>query len=246
VESILSRKVFATRRGTVVLGLVAAALAALALLAYLRHYRASVDAGAHPMSVLVARSLIQKGTPGDLIGSAQLYTVARLPRDQVKGGALADPKTLAGQAAASDIFPGQQLTADDFTTAGGNALVQGLSAAERAVVVPLDSPNEVGGQLNAGDHVDAYAAFNLENQNGISKPVVRLIQQDLLVLAIGSSGGNVTLRTNSTQAAELIFASQNAKLWLVLRPTLGRPARPPVVTADDLLTLPTLQTGGGQ
>ena len=79
----MSNKLFATRRGTIMLGIVAAILAAIALLVYLNHYRSSVNNGVQPISVLVAKSLIQKGTPGDVIGSTKLFQVTSIPRDQL-------------------------------------------------------------------------------------------------------------------------------------------------------------------
>ena len=82
MESILSSKLFATRRGTIMLGIGAAVLAAIALLVYLNQYRNSVNSGVQPLTVLVAKSLIQKGTPGDVVGSTKLFEVASIPRDQ--------------------------------------------------------------------------------------------------------------------------------------------------------------------
>jgi Flp pilus assembly protein CpaB len=245
VESILSSKLFTTRRGTIMLGVGAAVLAAIALLVYLNHYRNSVNGGAQPMSVLVAKSLIQKGTPGAVVGSTNLFQVASIPRDQVKNGAFVDPKSLTGEVATADIFPGQQLTTADFAVANGNSLTQQLAADQRAVVVPLDSPAEVGGQINAGDHVDVWVAFNAQGANGITRPIVREVLQDIPVMNAGIGGGQVTIRATSRQAGQLIYATQNAKIWLVLRPAVGTTAKnPPVISANDLLGLPPIRIGG--
>src|SRR6184192_78062 len=52
VDNIMSSKLFTTRQGTVLLGVIAAVIAAIALIAYLNHYRNSV---AQPeVKVLVA------------------------------------------------------------------------------------------------------------------------------------------------------------------------------------------------
>ena len=245
MESILSNKLFTTRRGTIMLGVAAAALAGIALLVYLNHYRNSVKADVQTMPVLVAKSLIQKGTPGDVIGSTKLYEVASIPRDQLKNGAFVDPKTLTGKVAAEQIYPGQQLTAADFTTANSNALTQKLSRDQRAIVVDLDSPAQVGGQISAGDHVDVWVAFNAQSSNGVTKPVVREIMQDMTVLTAPASGGNVTIRATPRQAGMLVYATQNAKIWLALRPAVGSTTtKPPLVTVDDLLGSKTVQIGG--
>jgi hypothetical protein len=51
------------------------------------------------------------------------------------------------------------------------------------------------------------------------------------------NAGNVTLRATPQQAGELIFASNNDKVWLVLRPTVGGTTnkKPPLITNNNLL-----------
>lgn len=241
----MSSKLLGTRRGTVFLGVTAAVLAAIALLVYLNQYRNSVNASSQPISVLVAKSLIQKGTPGTVIGTTGLYQVASIPKKEVKSSVFVDPKTLTGKVAAVDIYPGQQLTAADFAGTVSNSLTDSLARDQRAVVVPLDSPAEIGGQLHAADHVDVWVAFSAQGANGVSRPIVRQALQDMYVISAAANGGNVTLRATPRQAGELIFASQNAKIWLVLRPAVGSTTtKPPVISVNDLLGLPPLKVGG--
>jgi len=243
VENIMSSKLLQTRRGTIILGIAAAALAAIALLVYLRQYRNSVNSGAQPVSVLVAKSLIQKGTPGNVVGTTGLYELTNIPKKEVKTGAFVDPATLTGRVAASNIFPGEQLTAADFVAANPAALTQNLARDQRAVVVPLDSPGEVGGQIAAGDHVDVWVLFNGQGANGVSRPLAREVLQDMYVM--GTNGGSVTLRATPKVAGELIFASANAKIWLALRPAVGSTtSKAPEITANDLLGLPSIRVGG--
>jgi Flp pilus assembly protein CpaB len=55
--------------------------------------------------------------------------------------------------------------------------------------------------------------------------------------ALGSTASqNVVLRTTPQQAADLAFASDNGKLWLVLRPRTGaKPTTATLVTPETLL-----------
>src|SRR3954465_3025563 len=99
------------------LGIGAPGLAAIAFLVYRNNCRSSVNSGAQPVSVLVAKSLIQKGTPGNVVGTTGLYELTRIPKKQVKTGAFVDPATLTGKVAATNIFPGEQITAADFVAA---------------------------------------------------------------------------------------------------------------------------------
>ena len=62
MEGILSSKLLTTRRGTIILGIGAAVIAAIVLLVYLNQYRNSVDSGAQPVSVLVAGQLCSAHT----------------------------------------------------------------------------------------------------------------------------------------------------------------------------------------
>ena len=243
MENIMSSKLLTTRRGTITLGIVAAVLAAIALLVYLNQYRNSVNNGNQTVSVLVAKSLIQKGTPGNVVGTTGLYELTNLPKKQIKTGAFVDPATLTGRVAATNIYPGQQLTSADFVAGNAAALTQNLASDQRALVIPLDSPAEVGGQISPGDHVDVWVSFNAQGANGVSRPIVREVLQDLYVM--GTNGGNVTVRATPQVAGELIFASQNAKIWLALRPAVGSTTtKPPEISASDLLGLPSIRVGG--
>jgi Flp pilus assembly protein CpaB len=225
VENITSSKLFTTRQGTIMLGVIAAVIAAIALIVYLNHYRNGANGNA-TVSVLVAQKLIQKGTPGDVIQQTSgLYEATNIPKGSVKTGAIVDPSTLAGTVALTDISPSQQLTAADFgaTTA---SVSDKLNRNQRAVVVPLGSPQSVGGQAVAGSHVDVWVSLNGAN---------RLLFQDMYILSL--SGGNVTFRADPRQAGTLIFASQTGQMWLVLRPAIGTiQKKAPVVGAHDLTT----------
>jgi Flp pilus assembly protein CpaB len=179
--------------------------------------------------VLVAQRLIQAGTSGDVIRtSAGVYKPTSIARGQLQTGAIVDPATLAGQVALTDISPGQQLTAADFGP--GTGLVTELKGNERAVVVPLGSPQAVGGQISAGSHVDVWISVTSQASNGVTRPVTRLLFQDMYVL----DGGNVTLRATPTQAGTLIYAANNAQIWLTLRPTIATTPKPPVIGTGNL------------
>ena len=65
--------------------------------------------------MLVAKSLIPKGTSGTVIAEKQLFQAATLSKDDLKVGALSDPAYLNGRVAVADIFPGQQITTADLS-----------------------------------------------------------------------------------------------------------------------------------
>jgi Flp pilus assembly protein CpaB len=229
VENIMSSKLFRTRQGTILLGVAAAVLAAIALVVYLNQYRNSVNKSAVTVRVLVAKKLIPKNTSGDIVTSTGLYAYKELAKSQVQTGTFVDSSELAGKVAVTDINPGDQLTADDFAT-GSTSPSTELTKGQRAVVVPLDAPSAVDNQIGTGDHVDVMALITLPTGSS----VVREILQNMYVMGNGSDG-NVTLRATPRQASELIYASANEKIWLTLRPPVGSVTKPTQITLNNLL-----------
>jgi Flp pilus assembly protein CpaB len=225
VENIMSSKLFTTRQGTVLLGVIAAVIAAIALLVYLNQYRSGATS---TVQVLVAKKTIPQGTSGDVLAKATgFYEVAQIPKDNVLTGAITDSSTLTGKVALADINPNSQLTESQFGE--GTGVVQKLGPTERAVVVSLGSPQAVGGQVTAGSHVDFWVTTSGQGAGGASRPVARLLFQNVLIL--GVSGGNITMEATPRQAGQIIFASTNDSIWLVLRNTVSKNlAKPPVIT----------------
>jgi Flp pilus assembly protein CpaB len=222
VDNIMSSKLFTTRQGTILLGVIAALIAAIALFAYLHNYRNSVNGTNAQLQVLVAKQLIQKGTSGDVVGSTSLYEQTSIPKSQVQTGAFVDASSLAGTVAATDIYPNQQLTSTDFVASTGSVSTS-LARNQRAVVIPLGSPQAVGGQIGAGSHVDVWTTSGQTSAE---------LFQDMYILSV--VGGNITFRASPLQAGTLILASQNSQVWLVLRPTVGTVGKPTVVRAGSL------------
>jgi Flp pilus assembly protein CpaB len=235
MENVLSNRLLTTRRGTVMLGFAAAALAAIVLLAYLSQYRSSLASANTPISVLVASKLIEKGTPGDAIGADRMFEQTTIPQSQLLDGAVSDLAALRGRVAVDEILPGQQLTLAHFSVGATTALSNKISKAERAIAVPVDAVHGLTGHLTAGDKVDVFAGFNTD-----ARPVLKVVLRNALVLAAPSSGGvggQVVLKADYQKAAELAFASDNGKLWLVLRPpgATATQTKPALVTVETML-----------
>ena len=237
------QKMLATRGGTVAVGGFAAAFGALLLLMYLAQYRNSVDESGEPITVLVAKSLIEKGTPGDIVGIKGLFQTTDAPREQLQEGAITDPSALRGRLATNDVYPGEQLTTGDFSASASGALGTQIAGNQRAIAVPVDAAHGMVGQLRTGDRIDVLAGFNVTTGAGGGRPVVKVLTQNVLVLeapkrAVAGAAANaaVILRTNYREAAEIAWAVDNGKIWVVLRPRTGAPVRrPQVITPEALL-----------
>jgi Flp pilus assembly protein CpaB len=227
MQDIFAGRLFTSRRGTALLGIAAAILAGIVLLAYLNSYRSSVRSSNEPITVLVARNLIEKGTSGNDVASKQLYQAAEIAKDEVKAGAMTDSSALRGTVAAADIYPGQQLTTTDFTVVSSDSIPVTLQGNERGISLNLDETHGITGPLVAGDHVDVW-------RKGVTAGVpLTLLVADVTVLSApatptGGGAGNVVLQLNYWDVPRVAAAFDEGAIWLILRPQSGaKPTRPP-------------------
>ena len=247
-----AQRLISTRRGTILLSVLAAAVAGGLILVYVNRYRDSVKAQGAPVTVLVARQTIPKGTAGNVIAAKSLYTATTIRQGQVLEGAFSDPSSLRGKVATHDIYPGAELTASDFAASSSN-LAATLTDTQRIVSIPFDAAHGLLGEIQVGDHVDVYVGFNVVPvgpngealSGGQSRPVVRRIMTNIPIVAVGgkttgvlaSGNTNVSFKVTDQQAADLAFASDNGRLWLALRPASGAKSSPPNIVSMETLLL---------
>ena len=181
-----------TRRGSLLVAVLIAAIAGASILLYLNSYRDSLKAQGALVTVLVAKQTIPKGTAGSVVASKDLYTVTTIRESQLLEGAMSDPATLRDQVATREIFEGAQLTAADFGAAGDSLAAQ-LTDRQRIVSVPLDSAHGLIEGIEPGNRVDIFAGFNViplgadgkPLEGGQARPILRMILSDVPVLAVG-------------------------------------------------------------
>jgi Flp pilus assembly protein CpaB len=241
-------RLVSTRRGTLVAAMLVALLAGASILVYLNSYRDSLKTQGAPVTVLVAKETIPKGTAGSVVAAKGLYTATTIRESQLLEGAMSDPATLRDRVATREIFEGAQLTAADFEAAG-DSLAAKLTDRQRVVSIPLDAAHGLIGGIEPGNRVDVYAGFNViplgpdgrPTNGGQARPMLRLILPNVSVLDVGEKGRgtgttNVSLRVDDVDAAKLAFAADNGKVWLALRPSAGAtPSRARLVTIETTL-----------
>jgi Flp pilus assembly protein CpaB len=247
MQDIFASRLFSSRRGTALLGLAAAVLAGVVLLVYLNSYRSSVRSSSEPITVLVARNLIEKGTSGNEVASKQLYQASEIAKDEIKPGAFTDSSALRDTVAATDIYPGQQLTSTDFTAQAVDSIPVTLEGNERAISLNLDETHGITGPLHAGDHVDVWAGGGENANAAVNATPMRLLIADATVLSApttptGGGGANVVLQVNWWEVPRVASSFDGGKIWLILRPQSGaKPTRPPSLKTAPLY----LSTKGG-
>lgn len=211
--------VLSTRGGAVAVAAITAIVAGVLLFVFVQHYKNNSNSATAPTTVFVARALIPQGTSAELIASEQLVQRTTVRGNEVQTGAISDPGVLHGEAAVSNIYPGQQLTATAFSPA--LSIASQLKTNERAIAINIDAAHGLTGFVRAGDHVDVLADIG-------GKSVATLLQ-NIVVLSPASAGGGAGLSGNSGGAAmvlnipsqlanEVAFAADNGKVWITLRP----------------------------
>jgi Flp pilus assembly protein CpaB len=242
----LTGKMLQTRGGTLLLAGGIALLAAIVLVAFLQNYKDDVTGGTVSAPTLVASALIPKGTSGDVVIGETLFKPADIAESKLKEGALPDASGMAGKVATRDIYPGQQITAADFS-GKADPLRGKLTGNQRATTIPISVANGLIGTVRTGDRVDVYAGFSETNSaRGASEPVVRTLLQNALVLKAPTGGASefeqpdqtsaLTLRVTEKEAAALAYSVDNGRIWVALRPPAGASQGNPVnLDLDQLL-----------
>jgi Flp pilus assembly protein CpaB len=238
-----------------VLGGLAALVAGALLLIYVAQVRQDANSQSATVSVLVANKLIPQSSSGDVIASQKWYSVVSTPKDQVKDGAITDPASISGKIASHDIYPNQQLTTSDFADAPTDAVTTKITGNQRAISIPLDSAAGLTPFLQAGDHVDILAGFNVIpigangaplSGNSQARPVEKVIAQDIKVLEVpsssssttgtGSNTGNIVVQVTDQQAWDIAFAINNGTVFLAGTPQAGNvSSKPSLVTLETML-----------
>ena len=98
----IGKSFLTTRRGTILVGIGAASLAAILLLVYVGRYRNSIEATAAPTPVLVARTYIEKGTSATVLARKDILKPRTVAQEHVQLGAVTDASTLRGRVAVDD------------------------------------------------------------------------------------------------------------------------------------------------
>jgi pilus assembly protein CpaB len=179
----------ATRQGALVLALICAACAAGILVFALGQYKTQVQAPqAVQATVLVATAQIPQGTAGNVISARGLYKSTPIVATQVQPGAVSDASVLAGKVATTNIVPGQQLTATDFS---GPVGVTGLlTPDQRAVSLNISESPGATDILQAGQRVDIYASWGQ-----------KMVLLDPNIEVIKPAGATASTSTGSAQPA---------------------------------------------
>jgi pilus assembly protein CpaB len=250
-------RVLTSRFGAFGTATVLAIAAAALVLVYLANHDSSLRSSDGKVTVLVATRTIQQFTPGNQVVDGEMYRESTVARDALADGAITDPGVLKGLVARNDVYPGEQLTTNQFQRSDTTNVAVKLQPDQRAVGFPVDPASGLIGQLQAGDHVDVIATFDVLpiGKNGLpltggqAIPLTRTIVSNALVLTAPqpSSGGpggsgdsahgpSLTLAIDTADVNRIMFSQQKGAIWFVLRPPgSSQDVAPDVVDVDAVL-----------
>ncbi|HYY04725.1 MAG TPA: Flp pilus assembly protein CpaB [Gaiellaceae bacterium] len=226
------------------IAVILAAFAGLLTIVYVTSYKRHVQNGEKNVTVLVAARDIPAGTSGSEVVEQHYLRTETVARRAVVPGAISKPDQLNNLVVTQQVFRGEQVTTRSFGTQTELGVRAQVRANERVYQLSGDDNQLLAGTLKDGDHVDVVATWNVPE--GATHHVSRVILHNLLVLKAPDAptgtkvtspegGSSVQLRVTDSQSERLLWASENGKVSLELRPPAdARESRPSV---QDSLTL---------
>jgi Flp pilus assembly protein CpaB len=235
----VSTRLLSTRFGALVIAIALAAAAALVVLVYVHSYKSNIESQGAQVKILVATQTVPQFTPGNQIVDGKMYRVDTVSAGSLADGAISDPAQLKGLVARNDIYPGAQLTTNQFQKSDTTSIAVKLQPDQRAMAFPVDNATGMIGQVQAGDHVDVLdtcdvipvASNGLSLPGAVAIPVTSVIATNVLVLRapddpnvsgakLSSTNSDpvLTLALSNEVVSRTAFAGSKCKLFFALRP----------------------------
>jgi pilus assembly protein CpaB len=232
-------RVLTSRFGAMGVAMVLALTAAALVVVYLQNHDSSFKSSNGEVTVLVATRTIPQFTPGNQVVDGEMFRQDKVSASAVVDGAITDPDALKGLVARNDVYPGEQLTTNQFQKSDTTNVAVKLQPDERAIAFPVDPASGLIGQLQNGDHVDIVATFDvlpvgpkgLPLTGAQAIPLTRTIVSNALVLTApqpsgsatghggdSSNGPSLTLAIDTSHVNSVLFAQEKGVVWFALRP----------------------------
>jgi Flp pilus assembly protein CpaB len=245
-------------RGLVVaIAVVLAVAAAAAVILYTQGVKEGVGGGA---TVIVANQDIPPNTQLQPLVDQGVFSEIQIPEEALVNGALTTTEGLGVATTTQQIFANEQIPISRLSTSEEPLNRLGISEGHMAVSVEIDAPQGGLGNVVAGDNVQVFATYQSVTiipgslQQFVRAPASATTTQKQLppitltliptvkVLKIqnppvdvetgrsDSSRIQVTLDLLPEDAQNLVFAQENARIWLGLLPPEAEGTRVPAST----------------
>jgi pilus assembly protein CpaB len=172
-----------------VAALLAAVLGVVLVFLYVQNARDDILKGQSLVKVIVAKTEIAAGTTGTAASSAGAFEEREIPTDTQVSGVLSDAAPLQDLVSLVTIYPGQQIIAQQWGTAGQLTRLP-LPKGKVALSLELGDPQRVAGFVAPGSTVAIFATGGLQ---------VRTLLANVTVIGVGASGLNAAPNQNGDQ-----------------------------------------------
>jgi pilus assembly protein CpaB len=160
------------RRTIAIIIAVILALAAAGLVVwYVSSLREETTTVEQTQTVLVAKEDIPALTTGEAIIQNGLVERQQVAVSSVVPGALIDETSLQGMVVTIPVAKGQQLLQSQLGVPEEQSLSFEIKQGMRAISIPVDRDNGVGGAIKKGDRVDVIATFEAEDFQQVLLPL---------------------------------------------------------------------------
>ncbi len=199
-----------------------AAIAGVLVWKYLTNADSRAEKDKHLVSVLVAKTQIDRGALFDQQLSSNNFETKQIPQDSLPPNYIkpaSNDQLLAvykGKVAATTIYTGTPLVSDQWVSATNiiSTVSGAIPKGSQAITMSLDQNHAVGGFVTPGDRVNVILNFSITDDKGqdTGHKATAFLLPGLKVLAVGSStvlpqttGGNTA---NTTPGASTSTTSQ--------------------------------------
>ncbi len=238
------------RKLSIILALILAVVAVVLVRNYISQTERKFVKEEKKAFVIVATANVPAGTTID----ETMVRFEGIPEKYVQPKAIASQSLVVGKRAMADIFAGEQIMSTKLTLAvKDTSLAMRTPQGKRAMTITIPFLSAVGGKVRPGDYVDVVGIFPYNAQVD-GKVVTELVSvtlfQNIMILGVEGAGGIVergkpsptapsdlivTLALTPKEIALLIYAMDQGKLKLVLRPPLETAIEPvPPVEANAM------------
>jgi Flp pilus assembly protein CpaB len=232
----------------VAIAVVLAVAAAAAVVLYTQGVKNDALQGGNLTPVIVATQDIPANEPLGPLVDQEVFRELQVPQDALVNGAVTSTDQLREVTSTQPIFANEQIPVTRLSTAKDKPNLIGISEGHIAVSVEIDAPQGGLGNIQPGDNVTVFATYQgvqalrgnlkqlIQNPSVSSQPKVELPDFTLTLIPTvrvlkiqnpevdsetgrsDSSRIQVTLDLEPEDAQNLVFAQENARIWLGLLP----------------------------
>jgi pilus assembly protein CpaB len=251
----------------VAIAIVLAVGAAAAVVLYTQGVKQDAVRGGELTTVIVATQDIPANQRLAPLIDQGLFTEIQVPQDALVGGAVTTLAEMEEATTTTPILANEQISTSRLSTSGEPLNLIGVSEGHVGLSVELDAPQGGVGNIQPGDNVQVFATYQgvtlipgdlkqylqrTDTQAGSKKdvpdftvtlvPTVRVlrIQNPEVDTETGRSDSSriqVTLDLLPQDAQNLVFAQENARIWLGLLPPEEEGTQPAASTVPIELLL---------